>query len=129
MGAAAHGAAVCGSKVIGVMPREYDLPDVTFQGTHGAYIPTPLPERKRIMQEQSDGFFIILPGGLGTLDEFSTRWPGAGSTSCASRSCCTEHAGLLLRAGACDRKLREKGLYGGLIALICSSCATSRMRR
>lgn len=69
MGAAAHGAAVCGGKVIGVMPREYDLPDVTFQGCTELIYTDTVAERKRIMQEQSDGF-IILPGGLGTLDEF-----------------------------------------------------------
>ena len=68
MGAAAHGAAVCGGKVIGVMPREYDLPDVTFQGCTELIYTDTVAERKRIMQEQSDGF-IILPGGLGTLDE------------------------------------------------------------
>lgn len=69
MGAAAHGAAACGGKVIGVMPREYDLPDVTFQGCTELIYTDTVAERKRIMQEQSDGF-IILPGGLGTLDEF-----------------------------------------------------------
>ena len=69
MGATADAVLAGGGKVIGVMPREYDLPDVTFQGCTELIYTDTVAERKRIMQEQSDGF-IILPGGLGTLDEF-----------------------------------------------------------
>lgn len=111
MGAAAHGAAVCGGKVIGVMPREYDLPDVTFQGCTELIYTDTVAERKRIMQEQSDGF-IILPGGLGTLDEFFDTLAQRQLEQAVQADRAAEHAGLLLRAGACDRKLREKGLYG-----------------
>lgn len=69
MGAAARGAAAYGGRIIGVMPREYNLPGITFQGCTELICTDTVAERKRIMQEQSDGF-IVLPGGLGTLDEF-----------------------------------------------------------
>ena len=106
---AEHGAAVCGGKVIGVMPREYDLPDVTFQGCTELIYTDTVAERKRIMQEQSDGF-IILPGGLGTLDEFFDT----------------------LAQRQLDKLCKPIALLNTLdyyCALICSSCAISRMRR
>lgn len=69
MGAVARGAAAHGGKIIGVMPREYNRPGITFQGCTELICTDTVAERKRIMQEQSDAF-ITLPGGPGTLDEF-----------------------------------------------------------
>ena len=68
MGAVADGALSSGGDVIGVIPdflikREVDHPDLTK-----LIIVKNMHARKQKMFELSDGF-IILPGGVGTLDE------------------------------------------------------------
>jgi hypothetical protein len=68
MGAVSDGALSTGGEVIGVIPqalmdREYgrlDLSDVRVVAT--------MHERKAVMHELADAF-IVLPGGLGTLEE------------------------------------------------------------
>ncbi len=68
MGAVANGALCSGGNVIGVMPdflkrREVDHPNLTK-----LILVKNMHARKQKMFELSDGF-IILPGGVGTLDE------------------------------------------------------------
>ena len=67
MGAAARAAHAAGGDVLGIIPHflseaEKSLTEVTHQrvGT--------MSERKKIMYESSDAF-IVLPGGIGTLEE------------------------------------------------------------
>ena len=67
MGACALAAHEAGGKVLGVIPKfltshERPLPSVN------TVIVTSMHERKMMMFEESDGF-IILPGGIGTLEE------------------------------------------------------------
>ncbi len=68
MGAAAHGAYEYGGRIIGVMPRESGVQGAAYPGCTELIYTDSLAERKRIMQDSSDGF-IMLPGGLGTFDE------------------------------------------------------------
>lgn len=65
---AAHEA---GGRVIGVVPRVIER-----MGKLSPYLDVHIPtedltDRKQLMQDQSDAF-IILPGGIGTLDELFT---------------------------------------------------------
>ena len=67
MGATARGAHEAGGKVLGIIPdflvgRERALESVE------TVVVTSMHQRKMMMFEQSDGF-VILPGGIGTLEE------------------------------------------------------------
>lgn len=68
MGEVARTALAGGAKVIGIRPALLDHLERPQGGIE--IVPTPdLFERKQKMIEMSDAF-LILPGGLGTLDEF-----------------------------------------------------------
>jgi uncharacterized protein (TIGR00730 family) len=67
MGATARGAQEAGGEVLGIIPdflvgRERALETVE------TIVVTSMHERKQMMFEKSDGF-VILPGGIGTLEE------------------------------------------------------------
>ena len=69
MGAVARGAHAQGGSIIGVAPRFFDEPGILFEEcTEFIYTET-MRERKAIMEERSDAF-IVLPGGIGTYEEF-----------------------------------------------------------
>lgn len=68
MGAAARGIRSKGGKAIGVIPTFFNEVDVTFTDCELIYTET-MRERKFIMEEKSDAF-LILPGGIGTFEEF-----------------------------------------------------------
>ena len=69
MGLTADNALKAGGKVIGIIPehiqeREVGNPDLTE-----LYVVDSMHARKQMMVDYSDAF-IVLPGGVGTLDEF-----------------------------------------------------------
>jgi len=69
MGAAARGAASAGGSIIGIAPRFFDEPGVLYPHcTEFIYTDT-MRERKAAMEDRSDAF-IVLPGGIGTYEEF-----------------------------------------------------------
>lgn len=69
MGAVARGAHACGGEIVGVAPRFFDEPGILYPHcTRFIYTET-MRERKAIMEEESDAF-IVLPGGIGTYEEF-----------------------------------------------------------
>ena len=69
MGAVARGAHAHGGDIIGVAPRFFDEPGILYPHcTEFIYTET-MRERKAIMEEKSDAF-IVLPGGIGTYEEF-----------------------------------------------------------
>ncbi len=69
MGAAARGVHKEGGKMLAVVPSFFNVDGVLFEhSTETVYTDT-MRERKRILEESSDGF-VIAPGGIGTLDEF-----------------------------------------------------------
>lgn len=73
MGAFADAVLAAGGEIIGVIPqqlmaRELGHPRLTKQRVVGS-----MQERKALMAELSDAF-VALPGGAGTLDEFSEMW-------------------------------------------------------
>lgn len=69
MGAVARGAHAHGGDIIGVAPRFFDEPGILYPHcTEFIYTDT-MRERKAIMEEKSDAF-IVLPGGIGTYEEF-----------------------------------------------------------
>ncbi|MBQ7504468.1 MAG: TIGR00730 family Rossman fold protein [Ruminococcus sp.] len=68
MGAVARGVRSKGGKAIGVIPTFFEEVDVTFTDCELIYTES-MRERKFIMEEKSDAF-VILPGGIGTFEEF-----------------------------------------------------------
>ena len=58
-----------GGKVTGIIPEFLKEWEVAHNGLSELLVVKSMHERKQIMFERSDAF-VILPGGLGTLDEF-----------------------------------------------------------
>lgn len=68
MGLAADATLDAGGKVVGVIPTFLQNLEVGHPGLDELVVTDSMHERKRIMYERADAF-VILPGGLGTLDE------------------------------------------------------------
>ncbi len=68
MGVLADEMIKCGGKVIGVIPDFLVEKEVAHQGLSEIIVVNTMHERKKKIEELSDGF-IALPGGFGTLDE------------------------------------------------------------
>ncbi len=68
MGVAARAALDGGGDVIGVIPQHLDKIEITERNLTELHVTKNMHDRKRLMFDRSDAFFI-LPGGLGTLDE------------------------------------------------------------
>lgn len=68
MGAVAREIRRNGGSAIGVIPTFFESADVTFTDCELIYTQT-MRERKQIMEDKSDAF-IIMPGGIGTFEEF-----------------------------------------------------------
>ncbi|MFP3853342.1 MAG: TIGR00730 family Rossman fold protein [Anaerolineales bacterium] len=68
MGALANAALAAGGKVIGVLPRFFDTPELAHNKLTELHHVDSMHERKGMMAELADGF-IALPGGFGTFEE------------------------------------------------------------
>lgn len=68
MGTVARAAADRGADVIGIIPEHLDAVEITQDGLSELHVTDDMHERKKMMFDRSDAF-IVLPGGLGTLDE------------------------------------------------------------
>ena len=68
MGIVADAALGAGGRVIGIIPEHIQALEVEHTGLTELHVVDSMHTRKRMMFEQSDAF-IVLPGGLGTLDE------------------------------------------------------------
>ncbi len=69
MGAAARGVVRKGGSVIGVAPSFFNADGVLFKGCSEIIYTETMRERKQIMEQRADAF-IMVPGGIGTFDEF-----------------------------------------------------------
>jgi uncharacterized protein (TIGR00730 family) len=68
MGIVADSALKAGGKVIGIIPEHIRALEVQHNGLTELHVVPDMHTRKRMMVERADAF-LILPGGLGTLDE------------------------------------------------------------
>lgn len=71
MGAVCDGVIAGGGEAVGVLPAFMDANGWTSQHSTRTVITTSMHDRKEWMEAHADAF-IILPGGLGTLDELIT---------------------------------------------------------
>jgi uncharacterized protein (TIGR00730 family) len=69
MGVAADAALAAGGHVVGVIPAALRDRELGHQGVNELVVVDTMHDRKRVMAERADAF-AILPGGIGTLDEF-----------------------------------------------------------
>ena len=68
MGIAADAALAVGGRVVGIIPEHIQRLEVDHRGLTELHVVSSMHARKQMMVERSDAF-IILPGGIGTLDE------------------------------------------------------------
>ena len=69
MGATARGVYSKDGKMLAVVPSFFNVDGVLFEHSTETIFTETMRERKRILEDSSDGF-IITPGGIGTFDEF-----------------------------------------------------------
>lgn len=70
MGAVARGAKESGGRVVGILPEFIRRWEVAYERADEMMVVTTMHERKLLLQVRSD-VFVILPGGIGTLDEIA----------------------------------------------------------
>ncbi|GAB4574958.1 MAG: TIGR00730 family Rossman fold protein [Rhodothalassiaceae bacterium] len=75
MGLSARAALEAGGRVIGIIPEHLDRIEIAQTGLSELHVVRDMHIRKKMMFDRSDAF-LVLPGGLGTLDEFIevTTW-------------------------------------------------------
>jgi uncharacterized protein (TIGR00730 family) len=73
MGALAEGVLAAKGEIVGVMPRHLVEREVAHRGLTRLDTVTSMHERKARLAEMADAF-VALPGGLGTLEEFTEIW-------------------------------------------------------
>ena len=71
MGAAARGAKSAGGQVIGIIPKFFEDENIeaVFEDCDDFIETDSMRDRKMMMEEMSDAF-IVVPGGIGTFEEF-----------------------------------------------------------
>lgn len=69
MGAAARGVQKKGGKIIGVAPSFFNVDGILFEDCTEMIYTETMRERKGIMEQKADAF-VMVPGGIGTFDEF-----------------------------------------------------------
>ena len=69
MGAAARGVHKMGGEIIGIAPRFFDEPGILYEHCTEMLYTDTMRERKQLMEERSQAT-IVLPGGIGTYEEF-----------------------------------------------------------
>jgi uncharacterized protein (TIGR00730 family) len=76
MGAVARAARAGGGWTVGVMPRALINLEVSDHDSDEQVEVDTMRERKRIMEDRADAF-LVLAGGIGTLEEFFEVWTAA----------------------------------------------------
>ncbi len=69
MGKVAEGVSENGGDIIAVVPKLFDTEDMTYPSCREVIHTDTMSDRKSKMEEIADGF-AVLPGGIGTYDEF-----------------------------------------------------------
>lgn len=69
MGAAARGMTEGGGKITGIVPSFFKVDGILYDKCDKMIYTETMRERKQIMEDSSDAF-VMVPGGLGTFDEF-----------------------------------------------------------
>ncbi len=73
MGAVASAARSRGGRTVGVIPQILMRHELADSDADELIVSETMRERKQVMEDRADAF-IVLPGGLGTLDELLDAW-------------------------------------------------------
>ena len=73
MGLLADAALRAGARVVGVIPEMLMVREVGHEGLSELQVVPDMHERKRRMADGADAF-VVLPGGIGTMEEFFEVW-------------------------------------------------------
>lgn len=73
MGVLADTALAGGGRVVGVIPRALVVREIAHRGLTELHVVETMHDRKARMAELADAF-VVLPGGLGTLEELFEVW-------------------------------------------------------
>ena len=73
MGAVASAARARGGRTVGVIPENLMRLEVADTEADELVVSDTMHERKQVMEDRADAF-IVLPGGVGTLDELLDAW-------------------------------------------------------
>ncbi|HEX6497507.1 MAG TPA: TIGR00730 family Rossman fold protein [Micromonosporaceae bacterium] len=76
MGAVCRGARAGGAPTFGVIPEALMALEVADRDSDDLVVTRDMAERKTVMMDKADGF-LVLPGGIGTLDELFEVWTTA----------------------------------------------------
>ena len=69
MGVLADAVLMAGGRVVGIIPERLRDAETAHQGATELVVTGNMHDRKRLMAERAEAF-AVLPGGIGTLDEF-----------------------------------------------------------
>jgi uncharacterized protein (TIGR00730 family) len=73
MGAVASAARARGGRTVGVIPQNLMRRELADAEADELIVSDTMRERKQVMEDRADAF-IVLPGGVGTLDELFDAW-------------------------------------------------------
>ena len=73
MGAVASAARSHDGRTVGVIPKALVLREVADVDADELVVTDTMRERKQVMEDRADAF-LVLPGGIGTLEEFFEAW-------------------------------------------------------
>jgi len=73
MGAVASAARSRGGRTVGVIPQTLMRREIADADADELIVSATMRERKQVMEDRADAF-IVLPGGVGTLDELLDAW-------------------------------------------------------
>jgi uncharacterized protein (TIGR00730 family) len=73
MGAIAAGARAHSGRTIGVIPKSLVHRELADVDADELVVTDTMRERKQVMEDRADAF-VVLPGGIGTLEEFFEAW-------------------------------------------------------
>jgi uncharacterized protein (TIGR00730 family) len=73
MGAVASAARARGGRTVGIIPQILMRREVADADADELIVSETMRERKQVMEDRADAF-IVLPGGIGTLDELLDAW-------------------------------------------------------
>ena len=73
MGAVATAARARGGRTVGVIPQNLMRRELADADADELIVADTMRERKKVMEDRADAF-IVLPGGVGTLDELFDAW-------------------------------------------------------